>query len=124
MSTSCGPGFSIATSSMRSGVFTACKTAAFMAAPPRLELVAAQTAVHGNDRAGDVGRQRRHQQTGKVRDVVRFAIAANRDFVGRLPLPVFRRIVAADLLRHDAPRRKAIDGDSVLADLAGKALGP
>src|SRR5215831_21189778 len=124
MSTSCGPGFSTATSSMLSGVFTSCSTAAFIGFPPPLELVASQAAIHGNDRAGDVGRQWRHQQAGKVGNVFGLAITANGDLVRRLPLPVLRRIVAPDLLGHDAPRSDAVDGDTVLADIAREALGP
>src|SRR5262245_15657339 len=41
-----------------------------------------------------------------------------------LPLPVLGRVVAADLLGVDAPRRDAVDRDAVPADLAREALGP
>ena len=42
----------------------------------------------------------------------------------RLPLAVFRRVVAQDLLAQDAPWRDAIHRDAVLAHLARQAFGP
>ncbi len=52
------------------------------------------------------------------------AVGADRNLVLGLPLAVFGRVVAQDLLADDAPGRDAVDGDAVLADLAREALGP
>src|SRR5262245_29749832 len=91
---------------------------------PHSELVTAQATVHGDHGAGNVARQRGGQEAHEVGDVLGLAIAANRDLVLRLPLPVFRRVVAADLLGHDAAGGNAVDRDAVLADLARKTFRP
>src|SRR5262245_25209849 len=92
--------------------------------PPPLELVAAQAPVDRNDRAGDIARPRRGEETHQVRDVLGLAVLADRDLLLALLLAELRRVVAQDLLGHDAARRHRVDGDAVLADLARQALGP
>src|SRR3954467_13777263 len=96
----------------------------FGMAAPSSELIAAQAPVHGDHRASDVAGARRGEEANQVGDVVRLAVLADRNFLLALLLAVLRRIVAQDLLGHDAPGRNGIDSDAVLAHLARQALGP
>src|SRR5947207_523165 len=89
-----------------------------------LELVPPQPPIHGDDGAGDVAGQRRDEIADEAGHVLGLAVAADRDLVVGLPLPVLGRVVAADLLGMDAARRDRVDRDAVLADLARQALGP
>src|SRR5918994_5096698 len=61
-----------------------------------LELIAAQTAVDGNHRAGDVARERRGEEAHEVRDVRRLAVFADRDVLLAFFLAEFGRVVAQD----------------------------
>src|SRR5436190_19987540 len=90
----------------------------------RLELIPPQPAVHGDHGAGDVAGERRDEVADEAGHVLGLAVAADRDLVVGLPLPVFGRVVAADLLGMDAARRGAVHRDTVLADLVRQALGP
>src|SRR5579884_132358 len=91
---------------------------------PLLERVAAEAAVYGNDGAGDVLGERRRQKDGEDGELLRFAVAAHRDFRCGMALAVFLGIVAADLLAHDAAGRDRVDRDAVLADLARQTFRP
>src|SRR5262245_57665183 len=70
-------------------------------APP-LELVAPQSSVHGNHGAGDVAGARRGKEAHEVRDVLQLAVFADRDLLLALLLAELGRVVAQDLLGHDA----------------------
>src|SRR4051812_27189496 len=59
-----------------------------------LELVAAQTAVDRNHRAGDVARLRRGEEAGEVREVLGLAVFAHRDVLVAAALALLGRIVA------------------------------
>src|SRR5689334_19922761 len=86
--------------------------------PLSSELVAPQAAVDRDHRAGNVARERRGEEAGEVREVLRLAVLAHRDVVLALALSELGRIVAQDLLADDAAGRNAVDGDAVLSDLA------
>ena len=90
----------------------------------RSELVAPQAAVDRNNGAGDIAGQRRGQKAHEICYILRLAVAADGNLVVGLPLPLLGRVIATDLLRHDAPRRQAIDRDAVLADLPRQTFGP
>src|SRR4051812_14987535 len=79
-----------------------------MAAPP-LELIAPQAPIDRDDGAGDVACTRRSEEAHKVGDVLGLAVLAHRNLLLALFLAVLRRIVAQDLLGHDAPGRNGID---------------
>src|SRR5450755_1059853 len=89
-----------------------------------LELVAAQPAVDGDDRAGNVTRQRRGEKYCQHRKILGLAPIAHWNFFLGKMLAIILRIVAADLLAHDAAGRNAIDGDAMLSDLARQSLRP
>src|SRR6185436_11079381 len=88
------------------------------------KLVSPQSTIDGNDRAGDIARERRDKKADQVGDVRRLPVLAYRNVVLALLLAEFGRVVAPDLLAVDAARRHAVDGDAVLADLARQALRP
>jgi len=67
----------------------------------------AQAAVDRDHGAGDVARARAREETDQVRHVLGLPVFADRDLVLGLPLPVFRRVVAQDLVAQDASRRHA-----------------
>src|ERR1041384_1606930 len=90
----------------------------------RSELIAPQPAVDRDHRAGDVAGARAAQKAHEVRDLLRLAVAAGRDLVFALPLPVLGCVVAQDLLGVDPPGRDAVHRDAVAAHHAAQALGP
>src|SRR5689334_8604797 len=67
-----------------------------------LVLVAAQPAVHWRHRPRDVAGDRRGEEDRPHREVLRLAVAPDGNLVLRLPRAVLRRVVAADLVAHDA----------------------
>src|SRR3954470_15218269 len=89
-----------------------------------LKLVATQAAIHRDHGTGDVTRARRSEEADQVRDVVRLAVLAHRDVLAALALAQFRRVVAQDLLRDDAPGRHAVHRDAVFSDVARQSLRP
>src|SRR5579859_2272544 len=89
-----------------------------------LELIAAQSAIDRDHRAGDIARPRRGQENGEHGEVFGLTPEANGNFLFGKSLAVILRIVAPELLAHDASWRNAVDGDAVLADLARQTLGP
>src|SRR5882672_3797489 len=88
------------------------------------KLIFPQAAVHRNHRARYVARARRREEADEVGDVLRPAVLADRDFLLALLLAELGRVVAQDLLRHDAPGRNRVHRDAVLADLAREPLRP
>src|ERR1700692_428839 len=73
-----------------------------------LKLIAPQPAVDGDDRAGDVARHWRGEEHGQCGEVFGFAPIAHRDFFLGKVLAVIFRIIAPDLLAHDAAGWNAV----------------
>src|SRR5687768_7566694 len=88
------------------------------------ELVAAHAAVDGDHGARDVAGERRSEVAHQAGDVLGLAVLAHRDIVLALVRAPLGRVVAQDLLAHDAPGRNRVDRDAVPPDLARQALGP
>ena len=86
--------------------------------PSKSELIPPQTAVDRDHGARDVARQRRGEEYRERGEVLGLAPIATGNLLLGKPLAIIRRIVAPDLLAHDAAGRNAVDGDAVLADLA------
>src|SRR5262245_31624488 len=89
---------------------------AFFISPPKnkkLELITAQAPVHRDDGSRNVAGEGRSKEADEVGDVLGLAVLAHRDLVLGLPLAVLGRVVAQDLLAHDAPRWDAVHGDPV-----------
>src|SRR6185312_15852943 len=89
-----------------------------------LELIAAKPTIDRDHRAGDIARPRRGEENGEHGEVLRLAPIAHGDLLFGKSFAIILRIVAADLLAHDASGRDAVDGHAVLTDLARQALGP
>src|SRR5262249_23958859 len=90
----------------------------------RLELIPAQPAIDRQPRAGDVAGQRRGEEDGEHGKVLGLAPIADRNLLAGEALAIVGRIVAPDLLAHDAAGRDRVDGDAVAPQLARQALGP
>src|SRR2546423_637139 len=91
---------------------------------PTSELIPPEPAVHGNDRAGDVARERGAQEHRHRRELLGLAVAADRDLRARETLALLRRIIAPDLLAHDAAGCHRVDGDAERAHVAREPFGP
>ena len=72
------------------------------------ELVAPQPPVHRYYRAGDVACERRGEKAHQRRNVFRRAVLPLRNLVLGLPLAIFRRVIAQDLLAQNPPRGNRI----------------
>src|SRR3954470_11143844 len=91
---------------------------------PLLELIPPQPAIDRHNGPRYVASQRRCQEDRQRRQLLRLAVTAGRDLLRGVLLAVLGRVVAPDLLAHDAARRDAVDRDAVLTHLAREALGP
>ena len=88
------------------------------------ELIPPEPTVHRDHGPRDVARERRAQEHHHHRQLLRFPIAADRNLRAREAVALLRRIVAADLLAHDAAGRDRVDGDAESTYVAREPLGP